>query len=79
MQHKTHKTHKTILLGHNYDSLPITRCDTEGDGPGHLKEENKTTAYFDHGQRMHNKPDEEEDFLYRHDKQEQQFKRWLFR
>jgi hypothetical protein len=23
------KTHKTILLGQNYDALPITRCDTE--------------------------------------------------
>jgi hypothetical protein len=42
------KTHKTILPGQNYDALPITRCDTEVDAPGHLKEENKTTAYFDH-------------------------------
>jgi hypothetical protein len=23
------KTHKPILLGQNYDALPITRCDTE--------------------------------------------------
>jgi hypothetical protein len=35
------KTHKTILLGQNYDALPITRCDTKEMLLGTLRKKTK--------------------------------------